>query len=119
MSNSTTTQHYLQAIRTRLEQLYDEHPNDPALREQISDEVDWIEANLAALPEFNEVREALKEAIDVFDGMNDDEINVNLLPRLRAAFNEKGLASHGHGQNRDKTRLDVERALSPKATDIP
>lgn len=38
--------HYLGAIRKRLEQLYDEHPNDPALREQLSDEVDWIDATL-------------------------------------------------------------------------
>lgn len=40
---TTETKHYLTAIRARLEQLYEENPNDPALREQISDEVDWIE----------------------------------------------------------------------------
>lgn len=33
-----------------------------------------------------DVREALQEAIDVFEGMNDDEIDVELLPRLRAAL---------------------------------
>lgn len=44
---TTTTQHYLQAIRARLEQLYEEHPDDPALREQLSDEVDWIDATLS------------------------------------------------------------------------
>jgi hypothetical protein len=35
--------HYLGAIRIRLERLYEEHPNDCALREQISDEVDWVD----------------------------------------------------------------------------
>jgi len=34
----------------------------------------------------NAVRGALREAIDVFEGMNDDEINVELLPRLKAAL---------------------------------
>jgi hypothetical protein len=33
-----------------------------------------------------EVREALAEAIAVFEGMCDDEIDVELLPRLRAAL---------------------------------
>jgi len=33
-----------------------------------------------------ELREALQEAIDVFAGMADDEIEVELLPRLRAAL---------------------------------
>jgi hypothetical protein len=46
MSDDAT--HYLTCIRTRLEQLYEEHPNDPALREQISDEVSWIDAKLAS-----------------------------------------------------------------------
>lgn len=38
--------HYLNAIRIKLERLYEEHPNDPALREQISDEIDWIDTKL-------------------------------------------------------------------------
>lgn len=42
----TDTKHYLGAIRLRLERLYDVYPNDPILREQISDEVDWIDAQL-------------------------------------------------------------------------
>jgi hypothetical protein len=41
--------HYLGAIRQRLEQLYEEHPNDPALREHLSDEVDWINAEIDRL----------------------------------------------------------------------
>lgn len=41
---------YLAAIRIRLERLYDEHPNDPFLREQISDEVSWIDEKLEAAP---------------------------------------------------------------------
>ncbi len=40
-------EHYLTVIRSRLEQLYEEHPNDSRLREQISDECDWIDAALA------------------------------------------------------------------------
>ena len=47
MSNADT--HYLNAIRQRLEQLYEEHPAAPALREQLSDEVDWIDAELKRL----------------------------------------------------------------------
>ena len=38
--------HYLKMIRQRLEQLHQEHPNDVALREQISDECDWIDEKL-------------------------------------------------------------------------
>lgn len=40
------TKHYLGAIRLKLERLYEVYPNDPILREQISDEVDWIDAIL-------------------------------------------------------------------------
>jgi hypothetical protein len=40
------TTHYLIAIRLRLEQLYDASANDPRLREHLSDEVDWIDAQL-------------------------------------------------------------------------
>jgi hypothetical protein len=39
--------HYLGATKRHLEQLYGEHPHDPALREQISDVVDWIDAKMA------------------------------------------------------------------------
>lgn len=42
------TKHYLGAIRLRLERLYEVYPNDHVLREQISDEVDWIDAQLDA-----------------------------------------------------------------------
>ena len=38
--------HYLSAIRERLDQLYQEHPSDPRLREQIADEVDWIDEQI-------------------------------------------------------------------------
>ncbi len=41
-----TTRHYLVAIKTRLQQLYDEHPDDAKLREQLSDEVDWLDEQL-------------------------------------------------------------------------
>jgi hypothetical protein len=44
----TDTEHYLGAIRLRLERLYEVYPNDHILREQISDEVDWIDAQLNA-----------------------------------------------------------------------
>mgnify|MGYP001617983390 CR=1 FL=1 len=40
------TKHYLGAIRLRLERLYEVYPNDPILREQISDEVDWVDVQL-------------------------------------------------------------------------
>lgn len=38
--------HYLGAIRRRLEQLYDASADDPRLREQLSDEVDWIDEQI-------------------------------------------------------------------------
>lgn len=38
--------HFLAAIKVRLSQLYVEHPHDCRLREQISDEVDWIDEQL-------------------------------------------------------------------------
>lgn len=38
--------HYLNAIRQRLDTLYALSANDPRLRERISDEVDWIDAQL-------------------------------------------------------------------------
>lgn len=41
------TKHYLGAIKLKLARLYEEHPNDPILREQISDEVDWIDTQLS------------------------------------------------------------------------
>jgi hypothetical protein len=40
-------EHYLMTIRIRLKQLYEEHSNDHSLREQISDECDWIEEALS------------------------------------------------------------------------
>jgi len=39
--------HYLSAIRKRLEQLYDASAENPRLREQISDEIDWVDAALS------------------------------------------------------------------------
>jgi hypothetical protein len=41
--------HYLGAIRQRLEQLYEEHPENPRLREQVSDEVDFIDGLFESL----------------------------------------------------------------------
>ena len=77
--------------------------------------IDRYESEIASLHSENErLQDALQQAIDVFDGMNDDEINVELLPRLRAALNKRALAVRGHGQNRDKTREDVECALADK-----
>jgi len=38
--------HYLGAIRLRLEQLYHGDPSDCRLREQVSDEISWIDARL-------------------------------------------------------------------------
>lgn len=78
--------HYLSAIRSRLEQLYDASADNPRLREQLSDEVDWVDAQLEQSAVPDPVRIALQEAVDVFDGINDDEINVELLPRLRAVL---------------------------------
>lgn len=43
-----TDLHYLRMIRKRLVQLYDEHPNDATLREQISDECSWIDEHVDA-----------------------------------------------------------------------
>jgi hypothetical protein len=40
------TTHYLNAIRVRLETLYASAEDNPRLREQLSDEVDWIDAQL-------------------------------------------------------------------------
>lgn len=47
---------------------------------------DLIEAQQA---EIARLRDALQEAVDVFDGMADDEINEELLPSLRAALEQK------------------------------
>jgi hypothetical protein len=38
--------HYLKAIRSRLEQLYDLAPGNARLREQLSDEVDWLNSQI-------------------------------------------------------------------------
>lgn len=40
------TQHYFRAIRLRLERLYDASADNPRLREQLSDEVDWIDVQI-------------------------------------------------------------------------
>jgi hypothetical protein len=48
--------HYLAAIRLRLEQLYDECPNDARLREHISDECDWLDAEIARKAALQETR---------------------------------------------------------------
>lgn len=40
----------------------------------------------ATTAERDRLREALQEAFDVLQGMNDDEINLELLPRLHAAL---------------------------------
>jgi len=54
--------HYLGSIRIHLERLYDEHPNDPALREHISDEVDWIDSE-------SDRRAAFKQVFDFLDSI--------------------------------------------------
>ena len=43
-------------------------------------------ANAALLSAAPDMFEALSEAVDVLDGMCDDEINAELMPRLRAAL---------------------------------
>ena len=48
--------------------------------------VNNLPAILSALSAVPVAKEALGEAIDVFDGMCDDEINEELLPRLRQAL---------------------------------
>ncbi len=47
----------------------------------------------APQPPVEGLREALREAIDVFEGMNDDEINEELLPRLKAALASPSLTA--------------------------
>jgi hypothetical protein len=57
-------QHYFSTIRKRLEQLYDASAHNPRLREQLSDEVDWVDTMLTRpLPPSNAVREALKKLV--------------------------------------------------------
>lgn len=41
--------HYLRAIKHRLEMLYELNEDNPNIREQISDEVDWINVKLDAI----------------------------------------------------------------------
>lgn len=48
MEKSSDDAHYLGAIKVRLEQLY-ELTKAPNLREQISDEISWIEEKLGIL----------------------------------------------------------------------
>lgn len=50
-AGNVTTLHYLKAINERLHSLYDLLPDDPRLREHISDEVDWIESEVERLSE--------------------------------------------------------------------
>jgi hypothetical protein len=45
VEKATDDAHYLEAIRIRLEQLY-ELTEEPNLREQISDEIDWVNEKL-------------------------------------------------------------------------
>jgi hypothetical protein len=63
------TRHYMGTIRLRLEQLYNASPDNPELRELISDEVDWVDAQLsAALPERGDVRaQTIEECAKVAD----------------------------------------------------
>ena len=49
MSEAITAIHYLSGIRERLESLYEFLPDDPRLREHISDEVDWVDAEIERL----------------------------------------------------------------------
>ncbi len=63
------------------------YPDNPSYDEACRDIAKAIrDAAPGTLPQTASLREALQEAIDVFDGMNDDEINEELLPRLRAAL---------------------------------
>lgn len=43
---SDSDRHYLGAIKHRLKMLYELNDDNPNIREQISDEVDWINAQL-------------------------------------------------------------------------
>lgn len=44
------------------------------------------EANMVLFAAASELYDALSEAVDVFEGMMDDEINLDFLPRLRGAL---------------------------------
>jgi hypothetical protein len=47
-----------------------------------------IDAELAAAREENaRLREVLREAVDIFEGLDDDEINEEFLPKARSALN--------------------------------
>lgn len=75
-SKMSDHKHYLQAIRARLEQLYNEHPNDPTLREQLSDEVDWIDAKLATSDQNNgDWNAAIDAAAKVIEKYGLDRVN--------------------------------------------
>lgn len=64
-----------------------------------------------------DVRAALQEAIDNFEGMNDDEINAELLPRLRAALSRPpSSVGTGHGLTAGPAvaLVDAFRAMNKK-----
>lgn len=59
----------------------------PATFETLSSQLDDLGGGIDRLRnERDRLREALQEAIDVFEGMHEDEIDDQLLPRLRAAM---------------------------------
>jgi hypothetical protein len=58
------------------------------------------------------LRQALGEAIDIFDGMNDDEINVDLLPRLRAVRDALPVPDDETTYDREALDLEHLRALA-------
>lgn len=74
--------HYLSAIRTRLESLYELLPDDPRLREHISDEVDWVEAEIERLTALPAPPQGAREALEAAKEFLDDEFSdCNDLPR--------------------------------------
>jgi hypothetical protein len=48
MQPRSNAAHYLNAIRIRLETLYGAASDNPRLREQLSDEVDWLDSQIKA-----------------------------------------------------------------------
>lgn len=69
--------HYLGAIRQRLERLYEEHPNDPRLREQLSDEVDWVNALYEALTAPGATLSKHKMLECILSSLNVDGVDLN------------------------------------------
>ena len=71
----------------------------------------------APQPPVEGLREALREAIDVFEGMNDDEINEELLPRLKAALASPSLTA-GLDSGLRRAWLDRLNAIAPAVENL-